>query len=131
MLTIEIITEYNKLESIKEIWNALHRKSNNHAPYLTYEWFTTAWECLDSDKELHIILVKDDGEIISIVPLLNSRKKFLGISINKLCFIRNANTPFQDFILTRKKEESITLLLDYLFRSRFFVKHLLSAPVQF
>jgi len=114
MLTIEIVSEYNKLASIKEIWNELLRKSNNHAPYLTYEWFTTAWQCLDSDKELHAIVVKDDGEIISIAPLLNSRKKILGISINKLCFIRNANTPFQDFILTTKEEESITLILEYL-----------------
>jgi len=114
MLMIEIITEYTKLESIKEIWNELLRKSHTYAPYLTYGWFTTAWQCLDSDKELHVIVVKDDGEIISIAPFLNSRKKFLGISVNKLCYIRNANTPFQDFILTTKKEESITLILDYL-----------------
>jgi len=114
MLTIEIITEYNKLESIKEIWNELLRKSHNDTPYLTYQWFTTAWECLDNDKELHIIVVKDDGEIIAIVPFLILRKKFLGISFNKLSFIRNANTPFQDFILTTKKEESIALILNYL-----------------
>ena len=114
MLTIEIITEYTKLESIKEIWNKLLQKSKIHAPYMTYEWFKTAWEYLDNDKELHIILVKDDGEIIAIAPFLVSRKKFLGLSFNKLCFVRNANTPFQYFIFTIKKEESIALILNYL-----------------
>ena len=114
MLTIEIITEYNKLESIQKSWNELLKKSTTTAPYMTYEWFKTAWEYLDSDKELHIILVKDGEEIIAIAPFLNSRKKFLGISFNKLCFVRSANTPFQDFILTTKKQEAITAILNYL-----------------
>ena len=114
MLTIETITEYNQLELIQETWNELHRKSTNPAPYMDYQWFKTAWEYLDNDKDLNIIVVKDDEEIIAIAPFLVSRKKFLGLSFNKLCFIRNANTPFQDFILTTKKEESIALIINHL-----------------
>ena len=114
MLTLELITDYNNLESIKEIWNELLRKSRYPAPYLTYQWFKTACECLEKDKKLHIIVVKNEEETIAIAPFLISRYKRLGICINRLCFIRNANTPFQDFILTDKKEESIALILDYL-----------------
>ena len=114
MLTVETITEQKPLESIKETWNKLLEKSGTHPPYLTYEWFQTAREILDKEKELYIIVVKDEEKIIAIAPLLISKKKFLWISFNKLCFIRNANTPFQDFILTTKKEEAIALILNYL-----------------
>lgn len=114
MLSIEVITELKILESIKKNWNELLLKSNNPAPYLTYQWFKTAWECLDNDKELHIIIVKDEKEIIAIAPLLLTRVQRFGIAINRLCFIRNANTPFQDFILTDRKEGSLALIINYL-----------------
>jgi len=114
MLTIETITEYSKFESIKETWNELLKKSITHVPYLTHEWFKIALEYLDNVKELHIILVKDDEEIIAIAPFLVSRIRLLGFSITKLGFIKNSYTPFQDFILTVKKEESIAVILKYL-----------------
>jgi hypothetical protein len=114
MLTIETITEYSKFETLNETWNALLKKSHCAVPYMTYEWFKIAYKYLDNGKDLHIILVKDNDKIITIAPLLILRSRLLGLLINKLCFIKNSYTPFQDFILTEKKRESIKLILKYL-----------------
>ena len=120
MLTLETITEYGELLPIKDIWNELLTRSDHNAPYLRFEWFTSVWERLDDDKELYVIIVKDEKEIIAIAPFLLAKKKLLWIIINKLCFITSTNTPFQDFILTKRKEECLELIVHYLVEKSHF-----------
>lgn len=114
MLTIEKISKSSDLLELKDIWNNLLERSDCNIPYLTHEWFSAAYEYLDKDKELFILLVKDENEVIGIAPMLLSKEKILGFSIKRIGFINNAYTPYQDFILTGKKEECLQLILQYI-----------------
>lgn len=118
MLTIEKISKLSELLELKDIWNnLLARNEDYNIPYLTHGWFSTAYEYLDKDKELSVLLIKDENQVIGIAPLLLSREKLLGFPIKRIGFVKNANTPYQDFILTEKKEECFRLILQYLKRN--------------
>ncbi len=117
MLTIEKISKISDLLGLKDIWNNLLERSDCNISYLTHEWFTAAYEHLDKDKELCVLLIKDDNEVIGLAPLLLSKEKILGFPIKRIRFINNPNTPYQDFILTEKKEECLQLILQYLKRN--------------
>ncbi|MFX0210780.1 MAG: GNAT family N-acetyltransferase [Candidatus Hodarchaeota archaeon] len=117
MLTIEKISKFSDVLELKDIWNSLLERSDCNIAYLTHEWFCTAYEYLDKDKELSVLLIRDENEVIGIAPLLLSKERIFGLPVKRIGFVKNANTPYQDFILIRRKEECFQLILHYLKRN--------------
>lgn len=66
MRVIRDVAEFNALQGD---WNDLLRASSCDCLFLTWEWLHTWWTCLAGDRKLHIITVRNSGELIGIAPL--------------------------------------------------------------
>jgi CelD/BcsL family acetyltransferase involved in cellulose biosynthesis len=114
ILLVEEINDVEKFRSLREIWNTLLQKSSDNNIFLTWEWLFTWWQHHSVGKKLRILLIKDMNRIIAIVPLMQSKERK---GIFQLDFIENIcaqNCDYSGIILTEKKHECLTCLLEHL-----------------
>ena len=115
-LTIRVITDSKEFESLRETWDGLLEKSYDNNIYLTWEWLFTWWKHYGEGKKLSILLIEDEGRIIGIAPLMQSRYRKGFIKFDVLENICSTNCDYSGIILTQRKEEAMTTLLAYLGR---------------
>lgn len=112
------ISNYSDFRSLKEDWNNLLRKSDNHSIFLTHEWFDCWWkthgESYEENQNLFILVLKDKEEIIGIIPLKTSQITYRRMKVRKLGFLESGLSPFVDLILLSRKQECIEEIYTYL-----------------
>ena len=114
MLKIERISDTEKLKSIEVLWNQVLQESKSNTLFLSYEWICNWWKSFGKDKELLILVVRDSDEVIGIAPLMIEKYKVGKITFKQISFIQNAHCYHLDFIITKKTEEVIEIILQYL-----------------
>ncbi|MDD5653997.1 MAG: hypothetical protein PHT31_07565, partial [Candidatus Omnitrophica bacterium] len=104
---IEVITGYNDFLGLSESWNSVLEKSRNDSVFLTFEWMQAWWKVFGKDKQLLVILVKDDsGELIGIAPLMLHKRK--------VSFIYNHHSSYADFIICADAKPVLEAVIGYL-----------------
>ena len=99
--TVELVSDYETLLRLKPAWDRLAEESDVSHPFLTFEWIQTWWECFGAGKGLHILLVKNNGKLKAIAPLMRSTEKKYGVSVRQLGLIYNPHAPRCDFLVAR------------------------------
>src|ERR1022692_2078954 len=74
-LRVETIADFDSFVDAKPAWDRLVEKANVGHPFLTHDWIRTWWECFGGERELKILMVRRDGELVGIAPLMISRTK--------------------------------------------------------
>ena len=105
MTIIEEISDFNKFKSLKKDWNELLQKSDSDTIFLRHEWCSTWWESFGKNKSLFIMVMKEDGRIIGIAPLMISRLVFSGLPARAVRFIGTGESDRADFIFLKGKED--------------------------
>ena len=117
-MDIEVVTQYEVFLSLNSLWDDLLSKTSSNMICLTHDWFKCWWNAYGKDYEenqnLFILLIKDNGKYVGIIPLKTSQVKYRGFKIKKIGFIESGISPRLDFILTSKKEESIREVINFL-----------------
>ena len=86
-IEIEVIADTIGFGLIKEEWNDLVSRSNNHI-FQTHEWQYTWWNYFGDNRHLNIILFRKNSELVGIMPLFVDHFKILDKNIcNVLRFI--------------------------------------------
>ena len=129
-MKIEIVTEFNEFVKLRQTWNATLDKSGNDKVYLTHEWFTSWWPAFGKDKELFVLLVKQNDEVVGIAPLMISKSTFRGFPIKRIEFIENDDSPRSGFIFKDSPKEIIECIKAFLIKNvkrwdMFFLKNVL------
>lgn len=76
------------LESLRPSWNALLLQSPEPVVYLTYEWLSTWWRCFRTPRrELCVLAVTADDDLIGIAPMVRTRARVLGVPYAKIEFL--------------------------------------------
>lgn len=115
-MRIETISNFEEFLKLEEIWNKILEKSQSDYVCLTFEWFKSWWMGFGKDKQLMVILIKEEGRLIGIAPLMLVSKRFRGLPVKEIGFIQNDNSPRCDFIISEKREEVINAIVRYLKR---------------
>ena len=63
MITEEV-KDFNEFLNLEEDWNRLLKKSSFNTVFLSHEWFKCWWQAYGKDKQLFIITVTEDKELI-------------------------------------------------------------------
>ncbi|MFH2138143.1 MAG: GNAT family N-acetyltransferase [Candidatus Omnitrophota bacterium] len=122
MVKIHKITTDDGFIGLKDQWNELLSQSNNDNIFLTWEWLYSWWEVFKEKRELFILLVKENEEIIGIAPLLLRKICYFRLlNYNRLEFIASGEeerdeicSEYLNFIIKKGKEkEVIGCLVDY------------------
>lgn len=54
--------------ALRQEWGDLLHESDADCLFLTWEWLYTWWKHLAADRQLHLLTVKRDGELLAIAP---------------------------------------------------------------
>lgn len=108
--TVNQINAFDELNALKQEWNALLNKSKDKTIFLTHEWIVNWWKCFGQDKELFVLIVKNNERIVGIVPLMLKNKK--------IKFIGTPQSDYCDFIIGEKKEGVLKVIYEYLLKNK-------------
>ena len=117
MLEIEVVNTYDGFLSLEGIWNNLLSKSDINIPFMTFEWMSIWWKNYGKASDLLILLIKNDGAVIGIAPLMKTRINLRGLSVKAITFIVNAHSNRAGFILIAEKKQAVHRIIDFLLKS--------------
>jgi CelD/BcsL family acetyltransferase involved in cellulose biosynthesis len=112
---IDIVRDDEQFVALESEWNdAVERASVPH-PFLRHEWVRTWWDSFGrsthsarsgrTDRQLHIIVVREGGRIAGIAPLMRETTTSYGLSIKRLALLANDHTPRTDFVVAGNAAE--------------------------
>ncbi|MBI3128609.1 MAG: GNAT family N-acetyltransferase [Candidatus Tectomicrobia bacterium] len=101
---VETVTDYDELVRLGPWWDRMVEEAGIDHPFLSHDWICTWWECFGEGKEIHILLVKEGGELKGIAPMMLSRERMYGLPVRRLGFAYHAHGLRCDFIVAREAE---------------------------
>ena len=117
MIKISCITEFEKFQLMKPVWDDFFCCSVNQPLFLTHNWLIAWWQAFNlyKNRKLLILEVWEKNKLIGLAPLLRQTKKIKGIPINTISFIENGHTPLADLLfLPEKGDIVISQVLSFL-----------------
>ncbi len=112
-IVVERIQSQNAFFSLRQKWTLLLEKSDNKNIFLTWEWQYAWWAVYGEEKDLWLLTVKENGELIGIAPLMirTSKKFFI-----KLRILMSIGTPQADIggFITSKNEVAIPAITTFI-----------------
>lgn len=118
LLDIKKISSFDELLALEKEWNGVLLKSETNTIFLTHEWIMTWWKCFGHGKELLVLLVIDNSNIIGIAPLMITSSKHFGFQRKNIEFIGTPLLDYSDFIISEQKEDVIKAIYEFLFNNR-------------
>ena len=97
--TVEVVTDYSQFSDLESEWNDAVDRAKIPHPFLRHEWIRTWWDAFGSTRELHVIIVRTDGRITGIAPLMLESAMVYGLPVRRVAMIANDHTPRIDFVI--------------------------------
>lgn len=123
MITVEKVTTREGFEQLAAVWNSLLVESESNTLALTWEWLIAWWDVFGEGRELYLLVVRDDEELLGIAPLSKRvRHHYNVLPFRRLEFLASGEdeadeicSEYLDFILRRGREaEALNCIFDYL-----------------
>jgi CelD/BcsL family acetyltransferase involved in cellulose biosynthesis len=99
MLKFENIIDKSDFKNLEEEWDNLLDTTESKSIFLTYNWFNCCIESFANNKEINVGIIRDDKQLVGILPLWLNQDVYRGISIKQLEIIRCPDSPFVDLII--------------------------------
>jgi len=116
---ISIIDSFSDWEKLSQAWNELLIKASSQTIFLTWEWlFSWAEIYLSRDRQLFIVTVSQDGELLGVAPWYIDRTSSSFFSLREIAFLGSpeADSDYLDVIIIKGKEKKVTqCIYDFLF----------------
>lgn len=116
-----LLRNKNELDDLSSVWNELLVQSEVNHIHSGFEWLSTWWKYFGEGKELFVVLVKDDDEIIGIAPLMiHNVSKFYSNTLvfRQLTFLGRGFADSAGFIFKKGREDIIPKLMDFLYKHK-------------
>jgi CelD/BcsL family acetyltransferase involved in cellulose biosynthesis len=126
LATTEVVTDYSAFLRLEAEWNDVVARAQVPHPFLRHEWIRTWWDSFgpsarsdrsgQANRELHIIVVRDEGRIIAIAPLMRETAVAYGLPVRRIALLANDHTPRTDFVIADKPDEAYRAIWNVLLR---------------
>jgi CelD/BcsL family acetyltransferase involved in cellulose biosynthesis len=126
LATTEVVADYSAFLRLEAEWNDVVARAQVPHPFLRHEWIRTWWDSFgpsarsarsgQANRELHIIVVRDEGRIIAIAPLMRETAVAYGLPVRRLALLANDHTPRTDFVIADKPDEAYRAIWNVLLR---------------
>jgi CelD/BcsL family acetyltransferase involved in cellulose biosynthesis len=114
-VSTEVVADYSAFLALETEWNDAVERAQVPHPFLRHEWIRTWWDAFGpstrsaragQEPELHIIVVRDEGRITGIAPLMRESTTVYGLPVRRLALLANEHTPRIDFVIAGDAEET-------------------------
>ena len=102
---VSIIRDYEQFVSLEHEWNDAVQRAQIPHPFLRHEWVRTWWDSFAGNRQLHIVIVRDDDRIVGIAPLMRETAFVYGLPVRRLALLANDHTPRTDFVVAGSENE--------------------------
>jgi CelD/BcsL family acetyltransferase involved in cellulose biosynthesis len=111
--------EILRLTSIDDInpgvWNDLLRRNDINEIFLTHEWVTCWWNHARKDRELLLLVARENDQYHGIAPLHLATRKVGLVTFKAVEFLGTGEADYTDFIINPvRKTEILRLFLSFL-----------------
>src|SRR5438128_12578960 len=74
---ISVVTDEGEFERLRPAWTRLLQHSSSNTVFLTWEWAMAWWHSYGAGKELWVLKVERDAQLVGLAPLYRKRfRKF-------------------------------------------------------
>lgn len=91
-LHTQIITTREKFDELEDEWEALVEKAGGSV-FQSFYWLNAWWKHYGSDRELHIILFKDNDKLVGIAPFYYDVSGIFGVEIARFLRFIGSTVP--------------------------------------
>lgn len=115
-MNLAILTSIAEVMSIANDWTSLLTRLCTNKIHHDYDWFVAGYNVFHQGDQLYVMTVRDDQEnLIGIAPLVITTGLFRWVNVRKVGFVKNDQSPANDFILAAGKEDAcLKIFLDHL-----------------
>jgi len=105
--TVEVVSDYDAFVALDGEWNDAVTRARVPHPFLRHEWVRTWWDAFQTPAaRLYIQVVRANGRITAIAPLMRETVTMYGIPARQVRFIHNDHTPRTDMIIAGDADAS-------------------------
>jgi CelD/BcsL family acetyltransferase involved in cellulose biosynthesis len=97
--TVDLVTDYEGFVALEAEWNDAVERAGIPHPFLRHEWVRTWWDAFGANATLHVLVVRVEGRIAAIAPLIRDTTSMYGVPARRIRFMQNDHTPRIDFIV--------------------------------
>jgi CelD/BcsL family acetyltransferase involved in cellulose biosynthesis len=120
-ILVETITTQDGLVSLERDWNRLSRTSKFPNVFMTFDWFRVWNERFGShgwrsQRSLNILVLKKDGVIVGISPLIRAVYSRFGFTVRRLEFVGEEG-DYNDLVVGDASTGQIEAVVDFLKRT--------------
>jgi len=120
---IEVIVSLDQMKSMSDEWNGLLTKSTANTVFLTWEWQFAWAQCFLNDKrELFVIVIRSEEQLVGIAPFYIERGDTLSIRSRQIKFLGypESESDYLDVFIRQGKEKEVTsVIYDFLWKKAF------------
>jgi CelD/BcsL family acetyltransferase involved in cellulose biosynthesis len=112
MITLDCITDTDGLRVSEAMWNDLLERSHieTNRVFHTFEFAWTWWKHFSDGCQLLVILLRNGGEPVGIIPLVIKRNG----TFRQIRLLGDSALDYQDFIMVGDREECVDRLFGFL-----------------
>ncbi|NOZ81370.1 MAG: GNAT family N-acetyltransferase [DPANN group archaeon] len=97
-------------------WDDLAKRSGAYSIFSTFHWNLVWARRFLKDNELFIVVVRHQGRLIGLAPLMLGHSKVLGITQKTLMFMGTPLNDYSEFLLSEDKELVVRLLWEHILK---------------
>src|SRR3954466_5911083 len=71
---VDVELHSGSLARLEADWRRLHAVQPHATPFMSAGWATTWWPHYGSGARMHVVVVRDGGRVVGIVPLVRRRR---------------------------------------------------------
>ena len=116
LATTEVIADYSDFLRLEGEWNDAVERAQIPHPFLRHEWIRTWWDSFGGSRQLFVLVVRDEGRIMAIAPLMRETALAYGLPVRRLTLLANDHTPRTDFVIADKPDDAYRAIWSALLR---------------
>jgi CelD/BcsL family acetyltransferase involved in cellulose biosynthesis len=116
--SVETVTSADALAGLETVWNDVVDRAGIAHPFLTHDWVRTWWESFGAGHRLRILVVRSEGRVIAIAPLMLETTRMYGMPVRRLRLLQNDHSPRADFIVAGQSQAAYAAIWSALFNQR-------------
>jgi CelD/BcsL family acetyltransferase involved in cellulose biosynthesis len=113
MISVEKVDTLEGFDALRDDWDRLLAKSDFRTIFQTFDWLRTWWKVFGDNKQMYILVIRQEDVVIGIAPFMLEEARSLGKSGRVIRFIGTPNVDYAD-IMAEDKEPVIAQVADYL-----------------
>jgi CelD/BcsL family acetyltransferase involved in cellulose biosynthesis len=102
MFSVELIDTFEGFVKLADVWNDTVIRSDTDFPFLTHQWFSCCLQACQQFSGLMVLLVRQQGEVVGIAPLVRRKGKLGTIPVRLVSLIGGDHRFKNSFILTKQ-----------------------------